>query len=172
MDVLVLVVLVVMQISLEFVCVSKIRQQLGISPLRRQRVTDFPQLIVCLIPWLWKLCHNSVPNPSKSISWSNDRLFTVPYFFVRSFRYTASYRKMVARDTKRSTSTILQRQYSLLITVSLTSKKICSPITSYVAQGTWVMSWLWALWNWVFKHFPWNFYLFPVNIVAENLGYY
>ena len=112
MDVLVLVVLVVMQISLEFVCVSKIRLQLGISPLRRQRVTDFPQLIVCLIPWLWKLCHNSVPNPPKSISWSNDRLFTVPYFFVRSFRYTASYRKMVARNTKRATSTILQRQYS------------------------------------------------------------
>ena len=45
MDVLVLVVLVVMQISLEFVCVSKIRLQLGISPLRRQRVTDFPQLM-------------------------------------------------------------------------------------------------------------------------------
>ena len=36
MDVLVLVVLVVMQISLEFVCVSKIRLQLGISPLRKQ----------------------------------------------------------------------------------------------------------------------------------------
>ena len=68
MDVLVLVVLVVMQISLEFVCVSKIRLQLGISPLRRQRVTDFPQLVVCLIPWLWKLCHNSLPNPLKSIS--------------------------------------------------------------------------------------------------------
>lgn len=44
MDVLVLVVLVVMQISLEFVCVSKIRLQLGISPLRKQRVTDFLQL--------------------------------------------------------------------------------------------------------------------------------
>ena len=59
MDVLVLVVLVVMQISLEFVCVSKIRLQLGISHLRRQRVTEFStaycmpySLVVEVVPQL------------------------------------------------------------------------------------------------------------------------
>ena len=34
----------------------------------------------------------SVGNDEVSIVRAHNRLFTVPYFFVRSFRYTASYR--------------------------------------------------------------------------------
>ena len=40
--------------------------------------------ITCILP-------SPSPLPPLSIPYNTSRLFTVPYFFVRSFRYTASY---------------------------------------------------------------------------------
>ena len=48
-----------------------------------KKVTD----ITCILP-----SPSPPPPPPLSIPHNTSRLFTVPYFFVRSFRYTASYR--------------------------------------------------------------------------------
>ena len=63
-------------------------------------------------------------NATRAYSRFISRLFTVPYFFVRSFRYTASYRhgslgsfdthaRWVARNAKLSISMILRKNRGL-----------------------------------------------------------
>ena len=51
---------------------------------RRKQVKKISD-ITCILP-------STSPLPPLSIPYNTSRLFTAPYFFVRSFRYTASYR--------------------------------------------------------------------------------